>query len=192
MDLSGNGGIVDTPNLDEAPPLGLALFGRDRLVDDDVDFLAAERLPSIVGKDTRLALDVARIAISQVAEKLVGGAVGKDHDVARLAAPFGQPVHAVDERQHEGQEGDDEREGQRRQERDAPAHDQVAQVVAQRHAAHKDERQERYQGDRQVDKRLPGNVHSSRGSVALGISAWIRAVAGAWPPEKARARPGGP
>ena len=49
--------------------------------------------------------------------------------------PSRQPVHAVDEGQHHGQQGDDEREGQGGHQRGLPPHAQVAEVVAQRNLA---------------------------------------------------------
>ena len=52
-----------------------------------------------------------------------------------VAGGLRQPVHAVDEGQHDGQQGDDQGEGQRRHGGGLPAHGEVAEVVAERHLA---------------------------------------------------------
>ena len=93
----------------------------------------------------RKVLDFAQITAGQVAEGLVGRAVGQDEHIARLARLLGQFLHAVDKRHHHGQQGDHGGEGQRGHQSCLPAHGQVSEVVAQRNLAD-DEQAQKYDG----------------------------------------------
>ena len=104
----------------------------ERLVDDEVDFAACQGAADGVAGDAWLMVDVSDFHRPHVAEHFVGGAVGKNDDVVRVARALRQCVHAVDEGQHQRQQGDDEREGQGGHQRGLPPHAQVAEVVAQR------------------------------------------------------------
>ena len=73
---------------------------RQRLVDDQVGLAAGQR-GAIAAEDSGLVLDVAHVGRRQIAEDLVGGAVGEDDDVFRVAGGVGQAVHAVDESEHD-------------------------------------------------------------------------------------------
>jgi hypothetical protein len=143
-------GVVDAAKLNEAA-LPLPDFrALDRLIHHDVRLPANERPALPVAQHARLALDIGRVVVAEVAEELVGGAVGEHDHVARLPAAVGEAIHAVDKGEHPDEQGDDDGERRRGEQRDRPAHHQVAQVVADRHLAHRreNEDQDREPGQR--------------------------------------------
>ena len=80
---------------------------------DQIRFAAGHR-PAVLANDQRQVLDLRKVADREIADDLVGGAVGEHDHVARLAGLFGEPVHPVDEGHHHDQQADDGGEGQRR------------------------------------------------------------------------------
>ena len=74
-----------------------------RLVDDDIRLAAGQRPVRLRRGARPAASSMSPMSEKpQVAEGLVGRALGQDHHVSRLAAALRQLVHAVDEGQHHG------------------------------------------------------------------------------------------
>ena len=77
-----------------------------------------------------------------------------------------QLVHAVDEGQHDSQQGDDQREGQGGHQRGLPPHGEVAEVVAQRDFAQQQETSDQENGRGGGDRNL-----GSEGKHGFSLSA---------------------
>ncbi len=131
MHHGGHLRVLDAAKL-ESPPFRLAGRGvGNRLVDDEEDFAACQGAAERVAGDARLMIDVPNFHRLQVAEHLVGRPVGENHHVVRMARGLRQCVHAIDEGQHDGEQGDDEGKGQGGHQRRLPPQREVAEVVAQ-------------------------------------------------------------
>ena len=97
----------------------------------------------------RVSFDVPAVLVREVAEQLIGGPFGHHDDVAGLSAARGHLIQPVDESEHDGQQTDDEDKGQGGQQGGGPAHQQVAQVIADWHASQSQQRQEQQAEERQ-------------------------------------------
>ena len=133
------------------PQLHKPLFGpaadRDAwfLRDDQIGFAAAQRMVVCIAQHPGLAFHIVGIAVFQIAEQLVDGAIGKDHHVARLPAVLREPTHAVDEGHHHDHQANHEHERQGREQRGTPADFQIPQRINQRNFAQKSQRRQQRQ-----------------------------------------------
>ncbi len=85
MDAAGDYGIVQAAQLKKSALLRIGLPVRH----DHVQFPARQPAALLVSRDLREQLDFADVAVAEGAEQLVGGAVGKDDDVAGVSAAGG-------------------------------------------------------------------------------------------------------